>query len=82
MHKLQPNLDPTLYKIDGADTHSDVRSYKQEVSTEQLLKEFNAFERIDLKNSVHKQELQQIIKVLSLMPFLSLPMTVLCYLMH
>jgi hypothetical protein len=59
MHKLQPNLDPTLYKIDGADTHSDVRSYKQEVSTEQLLKEFNAFERIDLKNSVHKQELQQ-----------------------
>jgi hypothetical protein len=49
MPKLQPNLDPTLYKIDGADTHSDVRSYKQEVSTEQLLKEFNAFERIDLK---------------------------------
>ncbi len=60
MSKIRPNIDPSLYKIDGADTQSAARSRKQDISTAQLQKEFDAFERIDLKNKVHREELQRI----------------------
>ena len=57
MSKLTPNIDVSLFKIDGVDVASYRSSSEEDVCREQLEKEFDAFERIDYSDPSHQKEL-------------------------
>jgi hypothetical protein len=57
MSKLTPNIDISLFKLDGFDTGPYRSSSEEDICLKQLQKEFNTFERIDYRNPRHKKEL-------------------------
>jgi len=59
MGKLEPNIDVSLFKIDAEQMVSGKRVGDiKPVPLEQLEKEFNSFERIDLDDVTHKEVLR------------------------
>ena len=59
MSKLIPNINVSLFKLDGVDTSTYRSSSEEDICLKRLQKEFDAFERIDLQNDSHRKELNK-----------------------
>jgi len=57
MSKLTPNIDISLFKLDGFDTATYSSSSEEDICLKQLQKEFDTFEHIDYSKQRHKKEL-------------------------
>ena len=59
MSSKRPNIDPSLYKLDDADMQGVASSQVEETPLEQVRREFDSFEPIDLNSQTHRDEMMK-----------------------